>query len=231
MLSLRELERAAAILRREIVGHRIQQVVQTDATSVALELFGGAASFAQRAEGGRRPSGQGDARRRWLVLSCDPERARVGELREAPGARGPAPRFAQCEREGSESELRRRVAGALRKEAKSLDRKLEKVAREIASAETAASLERQGELLKSAQGRVKRGEREVVVHDWDSGAEVRIELDPSLGPGENLERIFARYRKGVRALTAAGAQQASAAAAREAVAALEAELAVLADGP
>src|SRR2546430_1281204 len=95
MLSLRELERAAAILRREIVGHRIQQVVQTDATSVALELFGGAASFAQRAEGGRRPSGQGDARRRWLVLSCDPERARVGELRDAPGASGPAPRFAQ----------------------------------------------------------------------------------------------------------------------------------------
>jgi predicted ribosome quality control (RQC) complex YloA/Tae2 family protein len=104
------------------------------------------------------------------------------------------------------------------------------VAREIASAEVAARLERQGELLKSAQGRVRRGDREVVVRDWDSGADVRIELDPQLGPGENLERIFARYRKGVRALTKAGAQQVAVRESREGVAALEAELAALVDG-
>lgn len=324
MLSLRELERAAAILRREIVGHRIQQIVQPDATSVVLELYGGA-----------------EGRRRWLALSCDPERARVGAPSEAPGSGGAsAPRFAQYLRahlrgarvrevelldgerqlalrasgaEGDlalllaifgrksnlvaldaedrialalrplaetrpelaqggpwqppgrtlpragedrfaavrdadylaaieahyaergrasgEDELRRRVAGALRKEAKSLERKLEKVAREIASAEAAAQLERTGELLKSAQGRVSRGDREVVVRDWDSGADVRIELDPSLGPGENLERIFARYRKGVRALTKAGAQQVAVRESRDAVAALEAELAALVDGP
>src|SRR5258706_11731937 len=77
MLSLRELERAAAILRREIVGHRIQQVVQPDATSVVLELYGG----------------DGGARRRWLVLSCDPQRARVGEPREAASGGGTAPRL------------------------------------------------------------------------------------------------------------------------------------------
>src|SRR5262245_52605331 len=81
MLSLRELERAAAILRREIAGQRIQQIAQPDATTVVLELFGGA------------QAGQG--RRRWLVLSCDPERARVGELRGGPGGGGTAPRFAQ----------------------------------------------------------------------------------------------------------------------------------------
>ncbi len=323
MLSLRELERVAAILRREIIGHRIQQVVQPDATSVALELFG---------------KGVGEGRRRWLVLSCDAERARVGAPREAPSG-GSAPRFAQYlrahlrgariqavelqggerelalrargaqgdltlllaifgrksnlvaldaedritlalrsladtrpelargepwqppgrallragedrfasvsdadyleaieahyaqrERESSAGELRRRALGALHKEAKSLERKLEKVARELASAEAAAGLERQGELLKSAQGRVSRGDRELVVRDWDSGADVRIELDPKLSPGENLERIFARYRKGVRALTKAGAQQAAVREARAAVAALEAELATLADG-
>jgi predicted ribosome quality control (RQC) complex YloA/Tae2 family protein len=336
MLSLRELERAAAILRREIVGHRIQHAVQTDATTVVLELFGDGASFAQRAEGERSPSGG----RSWLTLSCDAEQARVGERREAPDAGGSAPpRFAQYLRahlrgarvrdvemvdgerqlalrasgaEGDstlllaifgrksnlvvldaegrialtlrplaetrpelaqggpwqppgrtlpragedrfaalpdadylaaieahyaervratgEDDLHRRVEGALRKEAKSLERKLEKVARELAGAEVAAQLERQGELLKSAQGRVRRGDREVVVRDWDSGADVRIELDPKLGPGENLERIFARYRKGVRALTAAGAQQATVAAARDALAALERELAAVADG-
>jgi predicted ribosome quality control (RQC) complex YloA/Tae2 family protein len=334
VLSLRELERAAAILRREIVGHRIQQVLQTDATTVALELYG--ASFAQRAEGERSPSG---GERRWLALSCDAERARVGEPREAPSGAGSAPRFSQYlrahlrgarihavelldgerqlalrtrgeegdatlllaifgrksnlvtldaedritqalrplaetrpelaqgepwqppgrtlprvgedrfadvpdadylaaieahyaerGRESGEEDLRRRVAGALRKELKSLERKLEKVARELASAETAIALERAGELLKSAQGRVSRGDREVVVRDWESGADVRIELDPALSPGENLERIFARYRKGVRSLTAAGAQQATVAGARDAVTALDAELAALGDG-
>src|SRR5882724_6980545 len=95
MLSLRELERAAAILRREIAGARIQQVVQPDATRVVLELFGGGegASFAQRVEGERSPSA---GRRSWLTLSCDPERARVGALREAPSGDGSgAPRFAQ----------------------------------------------------------------------------------------------------------------------------------------
>jgi predicted ribosome quality control (RQC) complex YloA/Tae2 family protein len=324
MLSWRELERAASILRREIAGHRIQQVVQPDETTVVLELYGG---------------GEGERRRRWLALSCGPECARVGEAIRAPARGGsPAPpRFAQylrahllgahvhdvSLREGErelalrtrgapgeltlllaifgrksnlvvldaegrialalrplaetrpelaqqspwqpparglrqsgedrfaavpdaeylaaieahyaelgratgEDELRRRVAGALRKEAKSLERKLEKVAREIASAEGATQLERQGELLKSAQGRVRRGDREVVVRDWDTGADVRIELDPKLSPGENLERIFARYRKGVRALTKAGAQSVAVREARDAVAALEAELAEVA---
>src|SRR4029453_5624534 len=77
MLSLRELERAAAILRREIAGHRIQQATQTDAMTIVLELYGGAL-------------------RRWLVVSCDPERARVSALQEAPSGSGAAPpRFAQ----------------------------------------------------------------------------------------------------------------------------------------
>ncbi len=84
MLSLRELERAAAILRREIVGQRIQQIAQLDTESVVLELYGS----------GERSASQ--ARRRWLVLSCDPERAHVGVLNDAPaGASTPPPRFAQ----------------------------------------------------------------------------------------------------------------------------------------
>ena len=47
--------------------------------------------------------------------------------------------YAERGRASGEDELRRRVAGALRKEAKSLERKLEKVARELASAEAAAA--------------------------------------------------------------------------------------------
>ena len=324
MLSLRELERAAGILRREIVGHRIQSVVQPDATSVVLELFGGR---------------EGAGRRRWLRLCCDAENARVGEPSSAPGGSPGSPRFlaylrahvrgarvrdvemldgerqlalrlrgregdatlllaifgrrsnvvvldgegriamtlrpladtrpelspgdpwrppgrtlpstgedrfeavpdaetlaaiearyAERERAGAVSDTRRRLEAALRKEAKTLERKLEKLGRELASAEAASRLEREGELLKSALGRVKRGDSEVMVRDFASGEEVTIALDPTLGPAENLERLFKRYRKGVRALTKAGAQEAGVREARDAVAALAGELAALSDG-
>lgn len=323
MLSLRELERAAAILQRSAAGHRIQGVSQPDPTSIALELYGGSA------EGGTR---------HFLRLSCDPEGARVGapdgmpsgapgtprfaqylrahirgsrlravevidgdrqlalrlETREGPATlllaifgrksnvvildaddrialtlrplkdtrpelaqgeawRSPArtvpkvgeDRFAEVEDDaflaaienhyaGRESDgeaevLRRRLEQALRKEAKSLDRKLEKLDRELAKAESASQLERHGELLKSALDRVKRGDTEVVVRDWDSDEDVRIELDPTLGPGENLERLFQRYRKGIRALTKAGAQLDGVRASRDTVSALEAAFAEATD--
>jgi predicted ribosome quality control (RQC) complex YloA/Tae2 family protein len=138
--------------------------------------------------------------------------------------------YAERERADAEDDTRRRVESALRKEAKGLDRKLEKLARELANAEAATRLERDGELLKSALDRVKRGDGEVVVQDFASGEDVRIELDPKLGPAENLERLFKRYRKGIRALTKAGAQQAAVQEARHDLGALEAELAALADG-
>ena len=322
MLSLRELERAAGILRREIVGHKIQAVAQPDATSAVLELYGG-----------------GGAGRRWLRLCCDAERARVSELAASPGGSPGSPRFVQYlrahvrgarihavemldgerqlalrlrgkdgdttlllaifgrksnivvldaadqiamtlrslhetrpelkiagpwqpparavpmkgedrfasvadatmlaaieahyaerERAGAEQDTRRRVETALRKEAKGLDRKLEKLARELQKADAATHLEREGELLKSALDRVKRGDSEVVVKDFATDEDVRIELDPKLGPAENLERLFKRYRKGIRALTKAGAQHASVQEARDELSAQKSELTSLADG-
>lgn len=320
MQSLVELERAAAVLRRQAVGYRIQGVVQPDATSVVLELYGG----------------RGEGRRSHLRLSCDPESAHVGAPQAPPrGAPGP-PRFAQylrahargarvadvelwegdrqlalrldaregpltillaifgrrsnvvvldaerrilmslrplaetrpelspgdvwraparslpragedrfadvpdeaflaaveaaCERHDRRGEAdaqRRRLEQALRKERKSLERKLAKLESDLASAGRDVHLEREGELLKSALSRVQRGDREVVVRDWQSGEDVRIELDPTLGPAENLERLFRRYRKGVRALTKAGAQQDAVRATRDEVAALETRLEAL----
>ena len=312
MLSLRELERAAGILAREIRGHRVQAVAQPDAHSVVLELYGGS-----------------EAGRRILRLCCDPERAHVGapasmgknapgdppfaqylrahvrgarirdvellggdrqlalrlEAREgalslllaifgrrsnlvvldgeerivmtlrpldetrpelaggqpwrAPGRTLPRPgedrfesvpdaeflaalesHYGREDEAAGQSALHRRLETALRKELRSLDRKLDKTARELDKAEAAAQLERRGELLKSALGRVKRGDREVIVEDWDSGESVRIELDPVLSPAENLEALYKRYRKGVRALTKAGAQQDSVRGARDALAEL-----------
>jgi predicted ribosome quality control (RQC) complex YloA/Tae2 family protein len=132
--------------------------------------------------------------------------------------------YADAEERGEIESLRRDLERALRKEAKALDRKLAKIAQSLAEAEKAAGLEREGELLKSALARVKRGDTRVVARDFATGEEVTIELDPTLAPADNLGRIFKRYQKAVRSLAKAGAQQAEVQAAREEVASLEGEL-------
>ena len=57
-----------------------------------------------------------------------------------------------------------------------------------------------GELLKPLLGRMKRGQTSVEAIDWQTGAPTQIPLDPSLGPKENLERMFRRAKKAARGL-------------------------------
>lgn len=133
------------------------------------------------------------------------------------------------EEEGLHSELRRRLEQAIRREARNLDRKLEKLERELSSAEAAVGAERQGELLKSVLGKVGKGAREVTVRDWDSGEDVVIELDPKLVPAENMERLFKRYRKALRTLTKGGAQREGVKASCAEIAGLETALDAAAD--
>ena len=319
-MSLRELERAVAILEREIVGHRVQAIVQSDDETLCLTLYGGG-------------SKQAAGRRRHLLLCCGPESARLSSPAELPRAPASPPRFAQYlrahvgnasieglslldadrqallrlrAREGrfglllaifgrrsnvylldesghiavslrrladTRSELRigdpwrspastppregedrfaevpdagffeavetayasarrergleslgRRIEQALRREARTLDRKLEKLSIELAKAQEDLGLERRGELLKGALDRVGRGDAEVVVRDWETGEDVTIPLDPTKSPAENLARIFKRYQKAVRALTRGGAQQDRVETAREEIRALDGEL-------
>jgi len=68
--------------------------------------------------------------------------------------------------------------------------------RRRASAE-AERVRRDGELLKAAGGRLKRGLASVELDDWfdEGGGKRRIELDPKLSPQENAEQLFRRYRK------------------------------------
>lgn len=129
--------------------------------------------------------------------------------------------YASEEEEDQRDALARRIERALRREAKTLDRKREKLLRELADAEAAAGAERQGELLKTALSRVQRGDTEVTVRDFESGEDVSIALDPKLAPAENLERLFKRYRKALRTLTKGGAQLDAVRSARAEVAALE----------
>ncbi len=76
MLFLGELERAARILEGLVVGHRVQAVVQPDAQSVVLTLYG-------------------DGARTHLLFSGRPGSARVSRLAAPPRALPEPPAFAR----------------------------------------------------------------------------------------------------------------------------------------
>ena len=80
--------------------------------------------------------------------------------------------YAEVEQAGDVDELRRRIERALRKEAKSLDRKLAKLEKSLEEARTASRLERDGELLKSVLSQVKRGDSEIIATDFETGEPV-----------------------------------------------------------
>ncbi len=101
---------------------------------------------------------------------------------------------------------RRRLLAALKKECKSASRRVERIEAELAEAEEANTLQRQGELLKVNLSRVVPGESMMTAEDFESGEPVEIHLDPRLSPKENLKAIFKRYQKLLRRLTKAGGQ-------------------------
>lgn len=53
------------------------------------------------------------------------------------------------------------------------------------------------DLLSASVWKVRKGMDEVTLEDWD-GSSVSIPLDPALSPNENLEKLYARYRKDKR---------------------------------
>ena len=131
--------------------------------------------------------------------------------------------------DGSESErdaddLGARLERALRKERKAAERRAARIESELEEAERASELQRHGELLKGALAQVEPGMSEVVVHDYATGEDVRVPLDPTLSARDNLEATFKRYQKLIRRLTKAGGQSDEARAALDRLTALEAEL-------
>jgi predicted ribosome quality control (RQC) complex YloA/Tae2 family protein len=126
-------------------------------------------------------------------------------------------------------ELARSLLKLLRRERKSAERRLERVESELAEAEQASELQRQGDLLKSALGDVAPGASEVVVRDFERSEDVVIPLDASRSPKQNLEAIFKRYRKFVRRLTKAGGQLDAARARRDELVVLEQHCRALAE--
>ncbi len=133
-----------------------------------------------------------------------PERARRNRFAEAADSDDPlalsravAAHYRALETGEELESLREELAGVLDRALKARRRRLRKVSEQLQRAGRAEEWKRKGELLKLALHQVSKGQTEVVVEDlFDPGRrEVTIELDPSLSPTENLQRLFNRYKK------------------------------------
>ncbi|MFO0751276.1 MAG: NFACT RNA binding domain-containing protein [Myxococcota bacterium] len=102
---------------------------------------------------------------------------------------------------------------------------------DLTRAAEAEALRHRGDLLKTVLGRIPKGAESIEVSDWADPEQrpVTLALDPQLSPVENLERLFARYRKLVRTAAEAEQRLEAAWAREELLAALLAELEVATD--
>jgi predicted ribosome quality control (RQC) complex YloA/Tae2 family protein len=128
------------------------------------------------------------------------------------------------------AEARRRLREPLRAGAARLRRALEKLAEEAARVPAAEGDRRLGDLLKASLHAVRRGQREVTLTEWTEAGprEVVVPLDPALGPRENMERFYKRFR---RIVESAARVAARAGEVRGRLAALTALLAELESAP
>jgi hypothetical protein len=108
---------------------------------------------------------------------------------DRPGDEQPATE-PDSEAEALRNRLTRRLSKA-RRRAGSLGRELD-------SAADLAGLRETAQLLLARKGQIRRGQALVVVQGFD-GADVEIELEPTLGPVENAERLFDEARRRERA--------------------------------
>ena len=114
--------------------------------------------------------------------------------------------YAALESDGETEGIINQVRRGLRKEKKLTRRRLERIQSELGEAQDATRLQRDGEILKTSLGRIEAGAAELRAHDFETGEEVTIPLDPRKTPQQNLQATFKRYQKLVRRLAKAGSQ-------------------------
>lgn len=129
----------------------------------------------------------------------DLRRGRVYEAPRKPRPPNPvATRAVASAQDGNEAlAARTQLAGLrarLRAEAKRLKRLRDALEADLARHGDAARHEEDGELLKTALGRVRRGMTVIDVHDW-CGAPRTVALDALLDGRGNLELLFKRARR------------------------------------
>jgi len=97
--------------------------------------------------------------------------------------------------------VRARRLKEIRREKKKAERALAKVLVDRARFEQADIMQQRAELLKSQLYLLHKGDEEAVLQDYFSvqGGEVRLPLDPTLSPQDNMQRLFKKalkYRRG-----------------------------------
>ncbi len=105
--------------------------------------------------------------------------------------------YAALEAARSLAEARRRLREPLRAGVGRARRALDKLADEAARVPAAEQDRRLGDLLKVSLHAAKRGQAEVLLTEWteEGPLEVRVPLDPAIGPRENMERYYRRFRR------------------------------------
>lgn len=100
-----------------------------------------------------------------------------------------------------EDSLRSKLLQRLRRKDKRIRSKLAGLEKRLAAVDQSQTLQQDGELLKANLHNIKRGMKSIIVQDWfdDAGGERKIQLEAKLTPQDNLERIFTRYKKLLRA--------------------------------
>ncbi len=159
-------------------------------------------------EGRFRPALARDARGRPLPLAWPLPQV---ECRPAPGANA-ACAEAYGERAAGERMARRReqLGAVLRGAVRHVERRLAKQEVEMAGAEDAEQLRREGELLLCFLHLVPRGAGSVTLPALeDPDTSVTLALDPAASPVQNAERRLRAYRKAKRAQEAVAARLAA----------------------
>jgi len=94
--------------------------------------------------------------------------------------------------------VRERVKELIEKAQSRTAHALEQVRAEVVEEEEAKALREAGELLLTYQHRIKPGDREITVPDYE-GEQRTLKLDPTASPVQNAQAYFQRYQKAKRA--------------------------------
>ncbi len=89
-----------------------------------------------------------------------------------------------------------RIINSIARAVQKLERKAQNIEQDISAADKFAELHKWAELLKINLSAVKKGMTEIKLEDkYGDGRLISIPLDPALGPLENAEEYFKKYRK------------------------------------
>jgi len=102
---------------------------------------------------------------------------------------------------GTTTDARQQMLRIIRKQYARLDKRLKHMARDREKYADPERDKQLGDLLLANLHRIERGVTEVTLDDWyrEPVQPVTIPLDSKLSPQQNAERLYHRYRKGMRA--------------------------------